>query len=137
MSNPNPNPAPFVSRCPRPAKQTFSSTSNLVNDILKSSKEHYSLSQVKDNDLKDLNESKLNQDLESNWAVVAEAIQTVLRREQYPKPYEALKDLTRGKSAINKESIHKFIDGLDVTLKVKRELKKITPFNYTGVYTDF
>jgi adenylosuccinate lyase len=84
-----------------------------------------------------LNEAAINNDLDKNWAVVAEAIQTILRRENYPKPYEALKDLTRGKSAINKESIHKFIEGLDVTLKVKRELKKITPFNYTGVYTEF
>ncbi len=84
-----------------------------------------------------LNEAAIYNDLDKNWAVVAEAIQTILRRENYPKPYEALKDLTRGKSAINKESIHQFIEGLDVTLKVKRELKKITPFNYTGVYKEF
>ena len=80
-----------------------------------------------------LNEKKLNDDLESNWAVVAEAIQTILRRENYPNPYEALKDLTRGNGTINKESIHQFVDGLQVAATVKKELKKITPQNYTGV----
>lgn len=80
-----------------------------------------------------LNEKKINEDLESNWAVVAEAIQTILRRENYPKPYEALKELTRGNGSINKESIHKFIDGLTIAVSVKKELKKITPQNYTGV----
>ncbi|HJU46459.1 MAG TPA: adenylosuccinate lyase [Chitinophagaceae bacterium] len=80
-----------------------------------------------------LNERKLEEDLESNWAVVAEAIQTILRRENYPKPYEALKDLTRGNGKINKETIHGFIDGLKVPATVKKELKKITPHNYTGV----
>ena len=80
-----------------------------------------------------LNEIKLNEDLESNWAVVAEAIQTILRRENYPNPYEALKALTRGKATINKSSIHKFIDGLDVNGAIKKELKAITPHNYTGV----
>ena len=80
-----------------------------------------------------LNEQKLEQDLEANWAVVAEAIQTVLRREGYPQPYEALKALTRGKGGINRESMHAFIDGLDVTDTIKSELKKITPHNYTGV----
>ncbi|HWB93544.1 MAG TPA: adenylosuccinate lyase [Puia sp.] len=80
-----------------------------------------------------LNKEKLVQDLENNWAVVAEAIQTVLRRENYPKPYEALKELTRGKGGISKQSIHAFIDGLSVSASVKKELKKITPFNYTGV----
>jgi adenylosuccinate lyase len=80
-----------------------------------------------------LNEKKLNDDLESNWAVVAEAIQTILRRENYPNPYEALKELTRGNGAINKESIHHFVDGLQVAATVKKELKKITPQNYTGV----
>ena len=80
-----------------------------------------------------LNEPRLMEDLENNWAVVAEAIQTILRRENYPKPYEALKVLTRGKSAIDKRSIHKFIDGLKVTAQVKKELRKITPQNYTGI----
>jgi adenylosuccinate lyase len=80
-----------------------------------------------------LNKDRLAQDLDNNWAVVAEAIQTVLRREHYPKPYEALKELTRGKAGINKQTIHAFIDGLKVTATVKKELKKITPFNYTGV----
>jgi adenylosuccinate lyase len=80
-----------------------------------------------------LNEPALNADLEKNWAVVAEAIQTVLRREQYPNPYEALKELTRGKSGITKESIHSFIESLDVNDAVKEELKRITPRNYTGV----
>jgi adenylosuccinate lyase len=84
-----------------------------------------------------LNEGKLDEDLENNWAVIAEAIQTILRRENYPKPYEALKDLTRGNSKINKEVIHKFIDGLNVPATVKKELKKITPHNYTGVSIEF
>ena len=80
-----------------------------------------------------LNEARLHQDLEQNWAVVAEAIQTVLRRENYPNPYEALKDLTRVNGTIDKKSIHKFIDELDVASSVKKELKKITPHNYTGI----
>ena len=80
-----------------------------------------------------LNEQKLQQDLENNWAVVAEAIQTILRRENYPNPYEALKELTRGNAAITKKSIHQFIDGLKIAAVVKKELKKITPHNYTGV----
>lgn len=80
-----------------------------------------------------LNEDKLKFDLEQNWAVVAEAIQTVLRRENYPQPYEALKELTRGKDQINKESIHQFIDQLNVSNKIKTELKKINPGNYTGM----
>ncbi|MDI3320767.1 adenylosuccinate lyase [Pinibacter soli] len=84
-----------------------------------------------------LNEQKLAADLDNNWAVVAEAIQTVLRRENYPKPYEALKDLTRGNATINKQVMHKFIDGLKVTAEVKKELKKITPHNYTGVSAAF
>ena len=79
-----------------------------------------------------LNENALAADLEKSWAVVAEAIQTVLRREKYPNPYEALKDLTRGKSDINKESIHEFIVRLKVNDSVKEELKQITPWNYTG-----
>jgi adenylosuccinate lyase len=84
-----------------------------------------------------LNDAAIYQDLENNWAVVAEAIQTILRREKYPNPYEALKELTRGKGKISKESIHKFIDGLDVTATLKKELKKITPENYTGVNPEF
>lgn len=80
-----------------------------------------------------VNESKINADLESNWAVVAEAIQTILRREKYPNPYEALKTLTRGASEINKQTIHQFIDELKVKDTLKKELKNITPQNYTGV----
>ena len=80
-----------------------------------------------------LNEGKIKQDLDNNWAVVAEAIQTVLRRENYPQPYEALKELTRGKAAIDKKAIQEFIGTLKVSAEVKKELKAITPFNYTGV----
>jgi len=80
-----------------------------------------------------LNESKLQFDLENNWAVVAEAVQTVLRREEYPKPYEALKALTRGKNGITKQSMHEFIDTLNVAAVIKKELKAISPHNYTGV----
>ncbi len=80
-----------------------------------------------------LNSDKLAMDLENNWAVVAEAIQTILRREDYPSPYEALKELTRGKNGITKQSIHEFIDRLDIAAVVKKELKKISPHNYTGV----
>ncbi|WP_217606267.1 adenylosuccinate lyase [Chitinophaga sp. GbtcB8] len=81
-----------------------------------------------------LNEAKLKEDLENNWAVVAEAIQTVLRRENYPQPYEALKELTRGGDQINQKTIHKFIDGLKINATLKKELKAITPENYTGVW---
>ncbi len=80
-----------------------------------------------------LHREKLHQDLENNWAVVAEAIQTVLRRENYPKPYEALKALTRGNTNITKQSMHSFIDGLKITVALKKELKKITPHNYVGL----
>ncbi len=80
-----------------------------------------------------VNEVAINTDLEENWAVVAEAIQTILRREGYPNPFEALKDLTRTGEKITKSSIHQFIDGLDLSSDLKDELKKITPFNYTGV----
>ena len=80
-----------------------------------------------------LNETKMKADLEDNWAVVAEAIQTILRRENYPDPYNALKDLTRTNQSITKESIHQFVDGLKVDDSVKAELKKITPENYTGI----
>ena len=82
-----------------------------------------------------LNEQKINEDLENNWAVVSEAIQTILRRENYPEPYEALKQLTRGNSIINKESIHRFIDSLTISSMLKKELKRITPQNYTGAVT--
>jgi len=83
-----------------------------------------------------LNETRITQDLDDNWAVVAEAIQTILRRENYDAPYEALKDLTRGKSSITQESIHEFIDTLKVPNTVKKELKKISPHNYTGIPLD-
>jgi adenylosuccinate lyase len=80
-----------------------------------------------------LNKETLEKDLENNWAVVAEALQTVLRREGYPKPYEALKELTRTNSHITKESISSFIDTLNVSDAVKAELKKISPSSYTGI----
>ncbi|WP_067148464.1 adenylosuccinate lyase [Pseudotamlana agarivorans] len=80
-----------------------------------------------------LNEGKFAEDLENNWAVVAEAIQTILRREAYPNPYEALKGLTRTNSKINQESISSFIDTLEVSDTIKAELKRITPSNYTGI----
>ena len=80
-----------------------------------------------------LNSAKIEEDLSSNWAVVAEAIQTILRREGYPNPYEALKGLTRTNQEINQESLHNFIEELEIDTKIKVELKKITPFNYTGV----
>ncbi len=84
-----------------------------------------------------LNEKALQHDLESNWAVVAEAIQTVLRREGYPKPYEALKDLTRTNTHITQASLIAFIDGLNVSEEIKKELKNITPHNYTGIHPVF
>ncbi len=80
-----------------------------------------------------LNKNALHRDLEQCWAVVAEGIQTILRREGYPKPYEALKALTRTNEAITEQSIHVFIEELDVSESVKMELKAITPHNYTGV----
>jgi adenylosuccinate lyase len=80
-----------------------------------------------------LNPSKLADDLERNWAVVAEAIQTILRREGYPNPYEALKGLTRTNEQMNKETIHKFIETLDVSAAVKKELLQITPSNFVGI----
>lgn len=80
-----------------------------------------------------LNQDKIQQDLSENWAVVAEAIQTILRREGYPNPYEALKGLTRTNQEINQDSLHTFIDALEIDTKIKGELKKITPFNYTGI----
>lgn len=80
-----------------------------------------------------INESKFAEDLEKNWAVVAEAIQTILRREAYPNPYEALKGLTRTNSSITQESIHQFISTLEVSDEIKAELLKITPSNYLGI----
>ena len=80
-----------------------------------------------------LNEEKLHSDLEATWAVVAEAIQTVLRREAYPHPYEALKALTRTNAKMNEETIHAFIKELEVSDSVKAELMAITPWNYTGI----
>jgi adenylosuccinate lyase len=80
-----------------------------------------------------LNQGKIEQDLENNWAVVSEAIQTILRRESYPNPYEALKGLTRTNEAITKESMANFIETLNVAEEIKNELKAITPQNYTGI----
>jgi len=80
-----------------------------------------------------LNKQKIDNELNDNWAVVAEAVQTILRRENYPNPYEALKELTRKNQKITQESIHNFIDNLNVNDKIKTELKNITPFNYTGI----
>ena len=80
-----------------------------------------------------VNTTKIEDDLNSNWAVIAEAIQTILRKEGYPNPYEALKELTRTNTTINREGIQKFIENLDVNDKIKSKLKAITPFNYTGI----
>lgn len=84
-----------------------------------------------------INDNNIHQDLEDNWAVVSEAIQTILRRENYPKPYEALKDLTRGNNQIDKKAMHQFIDNLKINSTLKKELKKITPHNYTGITARF
>lgn len=81
-----------------------------------------------------INHEAIYQDLENNWAVVAEALQTILRRENYPHPYEALKNLTRVNAVINKASLHSFIDELNVSASVKEEMKAITPHNYTGIF---
>ena len=80
-----------------------------------------------------VNKAKIDSDLNENWAVIAEAIQTVLRREGYPNPYEVLKKLTRINSEINKKTIHEFIDSLEIDNKIKNELKEISPSNYTGI----
>ena len=80
-----------------------------------------------------VNELNIKADLEKNWAVVAEAIQTILRREHYPNPYEALKELTRTNSMINAKSIASFVDNLDIDERLKSELKEISPSNYTGI----
>lgn len=81
-----------------------------------------------------LNRQVIDKDLNENWTVVSEAIQTILRREFFPNPYEALKDLTRKNEVINKHIIHQFIDQLNISEKVKKELKEITPHNYTGIF---
>ena len=80
-----------------------------------------------------LNTDAINADLEANWSVVAEAIQTILRREGYPNPFEALKELTRTNQRVNAETIAVFVDGLMVDDVIKEEIKKITPGNYTGI----
>ena len=80
-----------------------------------------------------LNETKFEEDLENNWAVVAEALQTILRREAYPNPYEALKGLTRTNEAITQKSIANFIETLDVSEDIKAEMRVISPANYTGI----
>ncbi len=80
-----------------------------------------------------INESKLRNDLDENWAVISEAVQTILRRENYPNPYEALKELTRGQAGITRTSMHTFIDGLQVSNIIKDELRAITPENYIGI----
>jgi adenylosuccinate lyase len=80
-----------------------------------------------------VNTTKIEDDLNANWAVVAEAVQTILRKEGYPNPYEALKELTRTNTIINRDAIQQFIAGLDVDESLKAKLKTITPFNYTGI----
>jgi adenylosuccinate lyase len=80
-----------------------------------------------------INPNVLESDLEDNWVVISEAVQTVLRREGYPNPYEALKQLTRTNKTISRTDLHAFIDGLSLSDKVKNELKAISPFNYTGI----
>ena len=80
-----------------------------------------------------VNTEKINSDLEKNWIVIAEGIQTILRREGFPKPYEALKELTRNNKEINKKTFTVFIENLEISDEIKKELKKISPFNYTGI----
>ena len=80
-----------------------------------------------------VNTEKINSDLEMNWIVIAEGIQTILRREGFPKPYEALKELTRNNQEINKKTFINFIEKLEISDEAKKELKKISPFNYTGI----
>src|SRR5690606_11286175 len=84
-----------------------------------------------------LNGKKIQDDLEANWAVVAEAIQTILRRENYPNPYEALKELTRGKTSIDKKAIQSFIRSLKINGELKKELLAISPSSYTGKTPDY
>jgi adenylosuccinate lyase len=81
----------------------------------------------------ELNESAIHRDLDNNWAVVAEAIQTILRKEGYPNPYEALKALTRKNDKVTQASLAEFIDGLSLRDEIKAKLKELTPFNYTGI----
>ncbi len=81
-----------------------------------------------------VNKEKIDEDLENNWIVISEGIQTILRREGYSKPYEALKDLTRNNKKINKSTFTKFIDSLNISQEIKNELKEITPYNYTGIW---
>ena len=80
-----------------------------------------------------VNTEKINSDLEKNLIVIAEGIQTILRREGFPKPYEALKELTRNNQEINKKTFTVFIENLEISDEIKKELKKISPFNYTGI----
>jgi adenylosuccinate lyase len=84
-----------------------------------------------------LNEEALKRDLDNNWAVLAEAIQTILRREAYPQPYEKLKELTRGKGGITPDGIKEFVRNLEVSEDVKQEILAFTPFNYIGNAKDF
>ena len=84
-----------------------------------------------------LNEKAIRQDLQNHWAVLAEAIQTVLRREGYPKPYEALKELTRTHQQIDSESLHQFIDSLNISQALKTELKTLRPDTYTGIHPSY
>jgi len=79
-----------------------------------------------------INREAIDKDLEDNWAVISEAIQTILRREHYPQPYETLKELTRTNLHIDKEYLHTFINGLDIDQEIKDELLQITPSTYTG-----
>lgn len=81
----------------------------------------------------ELNQAAINRDLEDNWVVVAEALQTILRKSGYPQPYEALKSLTRTNEIVNGDTISRFIDGLEVSAEVKKQLKAVSPFNYTGI----
>ena len=80
-----------------------------------------------------VNEVKINKDIEDNWIVVSEAIQTILRREGFNNPYEIMKDLTRSNQKINKDFLHEFIDKLDIDKSIKNELKQVSPYNYTGI----
>ena len=82
-----------------------------------------------------LNEEAITEDLNNNWNVIAEALQTILRRELYPDPYETLLELTRKNKAVSQESLNTFIDDLSVSEKVKEEMRKISPFTYTGIDT--
>ncbi|GAC1423990.1 MAG: adenylosuccinate lyase [Flavisolibacter sp.] len=84
-----------------------------------------------------LHEEKIKEDLDNNWAVVSEAIQTILRREKFPNPYEALKELTRGKKKVDQNTLHRFIDGLSLPTAIKKELKAISPHNYTGIHPKY